>query len=114
MQFKLAAAALLLTILTGCDTMPMNMGSSSAKTVATGSASGTSTENANAQLERCDASLGTLALVEDQNAQWYHQLREYKLNSTLPLIRLLVQQSNCFVIVERGRAMNNMMQERAL
>lgn len=26
----------------------------------------------------------------------------------------MVQQSNCFVVVERGRAMNNMMQERAL
>jgi curli biogenesis system outer membrane secretion channel CsgG len=32
----------------------------------------------------------------------------------VPLIRLLVQQSNCFVVVERGAAMNNMAQERAL
>jgi hypothetical protein len=27
---------------------------------------------------------------------------------------MMVQQSNCFVLVERGRAMSNMMQERAL
>jgi len=27
---------------------------------------------------------------------------------------MMIQQSNCFVVVERGRAMNNMMQERAL
>ena len=27
---------------------------------------------------------------------------------------MLIQQSNCFVVVERGRAMQNMMQERAL
>lgn len=27
---------------------------------------------------------------------------------------MMIQQSNCFVVVERGKAMNNMMQERAL
>ena len=36
-----------------------------------------------------------------------------KLGST-PVLRMMIQQSNCFVVVERGRAMNNMMQERAL
>ena len=30
------------------------------------------------------------------------------------LLRLLIQQSNCFIVVERGRAMANMQQERAL
>ena len=48
-------------------------------------------------------------------APWYYRLtREYKLTSTVPLIRLLVQQSNCFVIVERGRAVGQMQTERAL
>src|SRR5690606_37933539 len=32
----------------------------------------------------------------------------------VPVLKLLAQQSNCFVVVERGRAMNNMMGERAL
>lgn len=32
----------------------------------------------------------------------------------MPLIRLLVQQSNCFVVVERGRALGQMQTERAL
>ena len=32
----------------------------------------------------------------------------------MPALRLLVQQSNCFVIVERGRAMEGVNQERAL
>lgn len=36
------------------------------------------------------------------------------LGSTTPVLKLLVQQSNCFMVVERGQAMNNMMQERAL
>jgi len=100
--------------LAGCvGSMPV-MGDSSAKTAATGSAGGATSHNANSQLERCDASLGTLAVVEDQSQPWYGQLRSYKLESTVPLIRLLVQQSNCFVVVERGKGMNQMQQERAL
>jgi len=42
-------------------------------------------------------------------------MRRYpRLGSTVPVLRMMVQQSNCFVVVERGRAMNNMMQEREL
>src|SRR5437660_10597134 len=68
-----------------------------------------------ADLESCTESLGTLAVVEDRNAAWYHTLRDqYKVQSTVPLIRMLVQKSNCFVVVERGAAMNNMRQERDL
>ncbi len=93
----------------------VQMGSEKAKTVATGSAGGATAENANSQLERCTETLGTLAVVEDQSQPWYYQLRNnYKLDSTVPLIRLLVQQSNCFVVVERGRAFNQLTQERNL
>jgi curli biogenesis system outer membrane secretion channel CsgG len=84
------------------------------QTTATGAAGGATTEGASSQLERCDESLGTMAVVEDQNAPWYGNLAQYKLGSTVPVLRMLIQQSNCFVVVERGRAMNNMMQERAL
>jgi curli biogenesis system outer membrane secretion channel CsgG len=103
---------LVLALLTGCG---VQMGDDSARTPVTGSAGGASSQNANSKLERCDQSLGTLAVVEDQTSPWYYQLtREYKLTSTVPLIRLLVQQSNCFVVVERGRAFNQMQGERAL
>ena len=71
--------------------------------------------NVNAKLEHCDQSLGTLAVVEDQTAPWdYRSTREYKLTFTVPLIRLLVQQSNCFVVVERGRAIARCKRKRAL
>ena len=82
--------------------------------VATGSAGGAESQDASSQLEKCDESLGTMAVVEDQNSAWYHQLSQYKLGSTVPVLRIMIQQSNCFVVVERGRAMNNMMQERTL
>lgn len=93
----------------------MSTGSPKAKTVATGSAGGSNAQNANSGLERCDASLGTMAIYEDRQEPWYHQLtNDYRLPSTVPVIRLLAQQSNCFVVVERGKALKNMMQERQL
>jgi hypothetical protein len=113
-QFTLKSlyGLLILALLTGCG---VQMGDDSARTPVTGSAGGSTSQNANAKLEHCDQTLGTLAVIEDQTAPWYYQLtREYKLTSTVPLIRLLVQQSNCFVIVERGRAFGQMQTERAL
>ncbi|TXH22745.1 MAG: peptidoglycan-binding protein [Elusimicrobia bacterium] len=93
----------------------MQMGSLDAKTVATGSAGGSTAVGANPGLERCSSSLGTIAVVEDTNASWYGILTgQWRLGSTTPVLKLLIQQSNCFVVVERGRAMNNMMQERYL
>jgi len=109
-----AAAATLL--LSGCETTNMKMGSADAKTMATGAAAGGATDGASGQLERCSAPLGTVSLIENQQAGWYTILRnEYKLPPTANLLRLLVQQSNCFIVVERSAAgMNAMTRERAL
>ncbi|MBS1137848.1 MAG: peptidoglycan-binding protein [Proteobacteria bacterium] len=108
-------AALPVLALSGCISNPVQMGSPEAKTTATGATAGGTSVGANPQLERCDRPLGTLALLEDQQADWYSILtREYKLTSTVPLLRLLVQQSNCFVVVERGRGFAAMQTERAL
>ena len=84
------------------------------KTAVTGAAGGATAENANSSLERCDASLGSIGVVEDQNAAWFQTLRNYKLGSTVPVLRMMIQQSNCFVVVERGAAMHNMNVERNL
>jgi curli biogenesis system outer membrane secretion channel CsgG len=83
-------------------------------TVATGGAGGATSTGANPQLEKCAETLGTLAVDEDVRAPWYGQLQQYKLGPTTPVLRMMIQQSNCFVVVERGAAMNNMMRERAL
>ena len=85
-----------------------------AKGPVTGAVGGANAAKANSAIERCDQSLGTLALVEDQHAPWYYELRNRKLGSTVPVIRMMIQQSNCFVVVERGQALHNMKQERAL
>ncbi len=65
------------------------------------------------ELEKCDKPYGTLAVVEPQDAVISHLL-QYGLQSPTGLIRMMVQQSGCFVLVERGRAMQNLMQERQL
>ncbi|RCS56842.1 CsgG/HfaB family protein [Parvibium lacunae] len=116
MGFTLGLIALCSTQLTGCgSTTPMQVGDSSAKTVATGSAGGENAQGANPQLEKCEKTLGTIALVEDQGADWYRILTtNYKLGPTSQVLKLLIQQSNCFVVVERGAAMRNVMGERAL
>ncbi len=111
---SLLGVVFLMVMLTGCVSS-MEMGSAKAKTTATGSAGGSSAQNANSGLERCAASLGTLAIFEDKSEDWYeHLTRDLRLPSTVPVIRLLAQQSNCFVIVERGKAMKQMMREREL
>jgi len=66
----------------------------------------------NVQLEKCDAPEGTLAVVEPHD-QIMASLGRFGLQSPTALIRMIVQQSNCLQIVERGMAMQNMMQERA-
>lgn len=115
-RLPLAALAAGTLLLAGCQTTDMQMGSQSAKTVATGSAAGSASANASGALERCESPLGTVSLIENQSAGWYTILRnEYRLPPTANLLRLLVQQSNCFVVVERGAAgMNAMTRERAL
>ena len=54
-------------------------------------------------LEHCDKPMGAMAVVEPQieNARL---LRRYNLQSPVGLIRMMIQQSNCFIVVERGRA----------
>jgi len=98
--------------LAGCVSTDPKLGEN--KGTVSGAAGGGSAENANNALEKCSETLGTMAVEENQNAPWYYQLRERQLGSTVPVLRLMIQQSNCFVIVERGRAMNNMMRERDL
>lgn len=75
----------------------------SAPTAATGAAGGASSVNANASLERCDAPMGTLAVDDGRGKEWYASFgAATKVTNIEPLIRLAVQQSNCFVITSVG------------
>ncbi len=114
-RFVVAGLLAIIALSAKADLLGTEMGNSSAKTTATGSAGGSNSQNANTQLEKCDKPLGTLAVVEDQNAAWYAEISgQYQLGSTVPVLKLLVQQSNCFMVVDRGAAMQVIQGERNL
>ncbi|MEZ5664421.1 MAG: hypothetical protein R3E94_12980 [Burkholderiaceae bacterium] len=72
-------------------------------TAATGAAGGGTSVNANSNLQRCDAPLGTIAVDDGRDKDWWASYgRATQVTSIEPLIRLAVQQSNCFVITSIG------------
>lgn len=64
-------------------------------------------------LERCGKPLGTMAVAEPQDYVT-QALQQAGLPKPNGMIRIIIQQSNCFIVVERGVAMQNIQQERAL
>jgi hypothetical protein len=54
-----------------------------------------------------------MAVVEPQDYVMA-ALARYQLSSPVSIIRMMIQQSNCFIVVERGMGMRNMAQERQL
>jgi curli biogenesis system outer membrane secretion channel CsgG len=63
-----------------------------------------------AQIPRCGHKIGTLAIVEPDNQWW----RELNLGSPEAILRVFVQQSGCFTLVNRGRSMQSRAMEKAL
>lgn len=76
-------------------------------------AAGTSGSTGDSGLDHCDKPMGAIAVVEPQDYVM-QALSQYSLQSPVSLIRMMVQQSNCFIVVERGAAMQNIQQEREL
>ncbi|MFL6657342.1 MAG: CsgG/HfaB family protein [Massilia sp.] len=70
-------------------------------------------EETSSNVEKCEKPLGTIAVSENQGAS-QSQLQSYGLGSPVALLRIMIQNSNCFTVVERGVAMQNLQQERAL
>jgi curli biogenesis system outer membrane secretion channel CsgG len=69
-------------------------------------------EESGSNVEKCSKSFGALAVAEPQTG-WGH-LRHYGLGSPAALLRMMIQQSGCFDVVERGVAIQNLKQERAM
>lgn len=112
---KTVLATAVLAFLAASISAPAHAQWSKKKNDPQGAAAGANSKGAALNLEHCDDPMGTIAVVEEQEGDWYRYLStDLRLPSTVPVIRMLIQQSNCFVVVERGRAMQNMMQERAL
>lgn len=76
-------------------------------------AAGTSGSTGDNGISKCEKPMGAVAVVEPQDYVM-SSLSSYGLSSPTSLIRLMIQQSNCFLVVERGIGMQNAMQEREL
>jgi hypothetical protein len=87
-------------VLAGCLASAPTVGGGSASPT-TGSAAGATASGNSEHLERCDATLGVLRIEEDVRSPWYVHYYS-RVGSTAPLLNLLIMQSNCFVVVERG------------
>lgn len=74
-------------------------------TEAQGGAAGSTSAGANSSLERCNEPLGTIAVDDGRGKDWYASFGAATQVTTIePLIRLAVQQSNCFVITSIGNS----------
>jgi len=67
-------------------------------------------ERGEAELPQCTHRIGTLAIVPPDKDWW----QEYNLGSPEAIIKVFVQQSGCFTLVNRGSAMHSREMERAL
>ena len=62
------------------------------------------------EMPHCDRPLGTIAMVPPEKEWW----RELNLGSPEAILKVFVQESGCFTLVNRGRAMQSRAMERAL
>jgi Curli production assembly/transport component CsgG len=64
-------------------------------------------------VEKCANSLGTLA-VSEGSPETMSNLNRYRLGSPATMLRMMIEESGCFTVVERGAGLRAMQQERAL
>lgn len=65
------------------------------------------------ELQKCDRPFGTIALAEPRS-EYMQYFNRYSLGSPTALLRMMVQQSKCFVVLERGAGMAIIKGEREL
>lgn len=108
------AATAVLTAAPATTIAQTNM-SSSGQTYKDGTTKGASSgrrsqERATREIPHCTKMLGTVAIVEPDNQWW----RELNLGSPEAILKVFVQQSGCFRMVNRGRSMQSRAMERAM
>lgn len=62
------------------------------------------------EIPTCGRNLGAIALVEPEYQWW----RDYNLQSPEAVLRVFIQRSGCFTLVNRGRSMDKRYEERGL
>ena len=95
-------------LLGGCVSNETKLGGGSS--MVTGSAGAAGSQGDSGQLFRCARPIGTAALLEPEDRYYM----SYGLTSPVPVLRLLMAQSNCFRVVDRGRASSALQRERQM
>ncbi len=88
----------------------LTMSSAPAFAADRGSSGHQAQQRAEAQIPHCTRKIGTIAIVEPDNQWW----REFNLGSPEAILKIIVNESGCFGIVNRGRAMQSRAMERAM
>ena len=121
---KLAVIGLSMVLVTGCvptmqdikDITGVKKGT--VDNTVTGSAGKSGSQNADTTLKKCDKPLGVAALVEPESTEpggAYAFLKQhYKLPNPIPMLKLMMAQSGCFQVVDRGAASKALQREREL
>ncbi|TCZ57174.1 hypothetical protein [Roseicella aquatilis] len=96
---KLGLLAMALMGLSGCIEQGTGGGP------VTGAAGGATSVGAASNIERCSETLGTLAVDDGREQAWWGPFAQRTQITTIePMVRLVVQQSNCFVITAMGNS----------
>lgn len=103
-RIALGLSVSVMALLAGCVDGGM-VKSGTPGSAVSGSAAGGTSVDADSSLQRCNKTLGTLAVDDGRGSDWYHRFNHAtKITTIEPLLRLAVQQSNCFVITSIGNA----------
>jgi curli biogenesis system outer membrane secretion channel CsgG len=100
---KTLAGALAFAIMAAAPTVP-------ALAKDKGSSGRQAQEKGTREIPKCSKRLGTIAIVEPDNQWW----REYNLGSPEAILKIFIQESGCFGLVNRGRSMQSRAMERAM
>ena len=104
-------SSVLLVLISACANTNTSLGEGGS--MVSGSAGAAGNQDAATELVQCSRPIGTAALVEP-DTQYMAIFTQYGLQSPVPLVKLLMAQSGCFQVVNRGAASKALERERAL
>ncbi len=107
-KFRLPLTLAMTLALAGCLSDETKLGEGSS--MVTGSAGAAGSKQQSTHLLHCVRPIGTAALVEPEHPTY----AQYGLSSPVPLLRLMMAQSRCFRVVDRGAASSALRREREL
>ncbi len=109
----LAAVIMGIAFVAGCTKSENNADLGKGGSVVTGSGGAAGTQGAAKALAQCDEPIAVVSLVEN-NRGYVGIGRNGLPESPLPLVRVIMQQSNCFRIVDRNSGLQSTVQEQEL